>query len=252
MKKSSFLAALAAFIFCASLSCGFAASAADEGNSLSIQKLAFVEDVMGLGQYRPHTSNYSPAETCSVYVEAAGYSTPPVEDGQDQYSFSLAVDIVIKDSTGQALASQSDVDKQEGAANNSQPPGPQYLWFSFPMGGWPVGKFVLEVGVRDNLSGQTVSGDLPMSVEPDKEPDEVFETTGTLQSLEETGDGWLITLQVYGRQASALLAPSCQFYLNGTGVRREVFIEKAIDQEVTVEFHDDSDEVALCRARVEL
>jgi len=85
-------------------------------------------------------------------------------------------------------------------------------------------------------------------------PLEIFEAAGILESLEETKDGWEITLKVNGADASALVADACCYYLDhgqgGQEVSREVFIDQAIGQWSIVEFHGQDQEVSLCRARI--
>ena len=159
--------AIAASAIAATAVAAFAAAA--PASSLSIQKLEFVDEIMGLSQYELHPGgmNYTQDEECTVYVEAAGFSTPPVEGaqgGREEYRFGLTLDVAIKDSTGRTLASQSGVDQQEGTVSLRLPL--HYLGLTFPLAGWPEGNYVMEVGVRDILSGQTVTGELHFNVIP--------------------------------------------------------------------------------------
>ena len=161
------LSPLPAFLmFCAATALAVAAFAATPAPSLSIQRLAFVEEIMGLAQYKPHPggSSFTQDEECEVYVEVAGFSTPLVEGSQGEYAFHLALDAVIKASGGEILASQSGIDEQEDTAYMELTQ--HYLAFSFNLRDWPEGDYVLEVGVRDLLSGQLVSRDLPLRLEP--------------------------------------------------------------------------------------
>ena len=159
LKKSSLLAA---FLLLVCAAAAFAAAAAP-ASSLSIQKLVFVEGVTGLGQYKPRGgSSFTRDDTCMVYVEVAGFSMPLVEDSEDEYGFSLAVDAAVKSPEGDVLAFQSDIDSQEGVAYTQLQL--HYLAFSFILSEWTEGDYVLEIGARDNLSDRIVSGDLHLSV----------------------------------------------------------------------------------------
>ena len=170
LKKSSLFAAflliciMTASAVAALAAAAEAAVAQTPASSLSIQRLVFVEEIMGLAQYKPHPggSSFTQDEKCTVYVEVGGFSMPLVEDSQDEYGFSLAVDAAIKAPDGEVLAFQSGIDEQEGVAYSQLPL--HYLAFSFNLEGWTKGDYVLEVGVRDNLSDRIVSGDLPLSV----------------------------------------------------------------------------------------
>ena len=249
MKK---LLPFAAFVFCALTVCASTAFAADP-DSLSIQKLVFVDDVKGLAQYtpRPGGPNFGQGDRCAAYVEVAGFSMPLVEGSQEEYSFNLVLDIAVKTPDGEVIVSQADVDSREGTAYSQIPR--HFLWFYFTLEGWPEGDYVLEVGVRDILSGEAVSGELSLSVGPPSAqpplPD-VYETTGTLRNFEETEDGLLITLLVNRNLASALMAPDCHYYVNDDEVTQETFIERAVGEQVTVEFYGDRSDISLCRAHV--
>jgi len=139
-----------------------------------------------------------------------------------------------------------------------------FLGFYIHLTEWPEGNYVLDIVVKDNLSGRTVSGGLSLRLEsagaqnyrtsasPAATPS-VYETTGTLRSFEKKQDGWQITLLVNRRQASALVADNCRYYLNAIEVTQEAFIEWAMGEQVTVEFYGErSDGVSLCRAHVKL
>ena len=218
---------------------------------MSVQKLAFVDEVTGLGQYRPRAgSNFKENDTCTVYAEVTGFSMPPVAGSDGEYSLSLNAGFAIKNPYGQELAFVPDMVVLDSKAYMQFPV--HFLSFSFPMSGWPDGDFVLEVSVMDNLSGRGASRDLSLHVEPPRggpAPQEIYETTGTFLNLESTGGGWVISLLVGGQRASAPTAANCQYYVYDSRVTRETFAERAAGSQVTVEFHGDSSEVSVCRVQ---
>ena len=147
-------------VFVTLIFCAAAASAA----GLSFQKLAFTDGVTGLGQYTPRSgTRFTLIETCSVYIEAAGFATPQIPGAEDEYGVELAVDVAIRSSNGRRLFFEPGVD---GLATRTRSKLPMHFFaFSFPFEEWDPGTYVLEVGLRDNLGGQTVSRDLTFQVE---------------------------------------------------------------------------------------
>ncbi|MDR2529587.1 MAG: hypothetical protein LBD04_11340 [Synergistaceae bacterium] len=152
---------LPSFVFMA-LVLYVAAAFAAEG--LSFQKLAFADGISGLGQYTPHPgARFTLLDTCSVYIEAAGFANPRLPGGEDEYGVDLAVDVAIRSPSGRRLFFEPGVD---GLMTKTRSKLPMHFFaFSFPFEGWDPGTYVLEVGLRDNLSRQTVSRDLTFQVE---------------------------------------------------------------------------------------
>ncbi|MDR1978148.1 MAG: hypothetical protein LBQ42_05390 [Synergistaceae bacterium] len=160
MKKNLFLFVVFAFGVCV-------ASSVFAAENLSIQKLVFVDEMLGLGQYTPKAdTRFTLDDTCSVYVEATGFAMPLSPNTEDEYNMDLAVDVKVKlPQSGRTLTFQSDLAKLATQIRSKLPT--QALGFSFSFDGWTPGNYVLEVGLRDNFGGQTVSQDLPLQlVEP--------------------------------------------------------------------------------------
>ncbi|MDR2180695.1 MAG: hypothetical protein LBP21_10335 [Synergistaceae bacterium] len=134
---------------------------------LSIQKLVFADEMLGLGQYTPKDgTRFTLDDTCSVYVEAVGFAMPLSPKTQDEYNVDLAVDVKVKlPQSGRRLTFQPDMAKLVTKIRSHLTA--QALGFSFSFEGWTPGNYILEVGLRDNLGGQTVSQDIPLQlVEP--------------------------------------------------------------------------------------
>jgi hypothetical protein len=67
------------------------------------------DTAFGVYEARP-TNTFSPGETLFLYAEPVGYSFSPIQDGRTTlYSFNMAADIIILDSTGQELTSINDL-----------------------------------------------------------------------------------------------------------------------------------------------
>jgi hypothetical protein len=135
--------------------------------NLSIQKLVFVDEMVGLGRYTPRNSTrFTLDDTCSIYVEAGGFAMPLVPNTQDEYNVDLAVDVKVKlPQSGRRLTFQPDIAKLVTTIRSKLPT--QAIGFTFNFDGWTPGNYALEVGLRDNFGGQTVSQDLVLQlVEP--------------------------------------------------------------------------------------
>lgn len=135
--------------------------------NLSIQKLVFVDEIAGLGQYTPKNgARFTLDDTCSIYVEAAGFAMPLSPNTQDEYNVDLAVDVKVKlPQSGRKLTFQPDMAKLAAKIRSKLPA--HFLGFSFTFAGWTPGNYALEVGLRDNLGGRTVSQDIVLQlVEP--------------------------------------------------------------------------------------
>jgi hypothetical protein len=160
MKKNLFL-----FIIFALWACSVPHAFAAE--NLSIQKLVFADEMTGLGRYTPRSgTRFTLDDTCSVYIEAGGFAMPLSPNTQDEYNVDLAVDVKVKlPQSGRRLTFQPDMAKLVTTIRSKLPT--QALGFSFSFDGWTPGNYALEVGVRDNFGGQTVSQDLVLQlVEP--------------------------------------------------------------------------------------
>ncbi len=130
-------------------------------DGLTIQKALFADQVVGLGQYTPHAGNrFTLDDTCRVYVEVAGFATPLTLNTQDEYNVNMGVDVRIKlPQSGRRIAFQPDMAKLDTKLRSKL--AAHFFAFAFNFDGWSPGSYVLEVGVRDNLGGQTVSQDIP-------------------------------------------------------------------------------------------
>ncbi|MDR1622414.1 MAG: hypothetical protein LBS00_08580 [Synergistaceae bacterium] len=164
MKKNLFLFVTFAFWVCVE-------SRALGAENLAIQKLVFVDEMMGLGQYTPRSGNrFTLDDTCSIYVEAGGFAMPLTPNTQDEYNLDLAVDVKVKlPQSGRKLTFQSDMAKLVTQIRSKLPT--QALGFSFAFEGWTPGNYVLEVGLRDNFGGRTVSQDLALQLAEPTEAD---------------------------------------------------------------------------------
>ncbi|MDR1874789.1 MAG: hypothetical protein LBQ90_07255 [Synergistaceae bacterium] len=58
---------------------------------------------------------------------------------------------------------------------------------------------------------------------------------GVLENVQETENGWLITMRIDGQVASGLLAPECRYYVDRSEVEREIFFDRASGQDITVD-----------------
>lgn len=130
-------------------------------DGLTIQRALFADQIAGLGQYTPHAGNrFTLDDTCRVYVEVAGFATPLTLNTQDEYNVDMAVDVKIKlPQSGRRIAFQPDMEKFATKLRTKLTS--HFFAFAFNLDGWSPGSYVLEVGVRDNLGGQTVSQDIP-------------------------------------------------------------------------------------------
>ncbi|MDR1732050.1 MAG: hypothetical protein LBR61_08150 [Synergistaceae bacterium] len=165
-KKNFFLCAILTVLF---VSISFAPALAAE--KLAIQKLLLADDIKGFAQYTPHAgSRYTLEDECWIYLEATGCATPAVSDAKDEYSLNLAADILVKrPQSGQKLAFQPDIATLVTTLRSKSPT--QFLAIGFGLKGWTPGNYSLEIGLRDNLSGQTVSQDLALQVAKPTEAD---------------------------------------------------------------------------------
>ncbi|MDR1875084.1 MAG: hypothetical protein LBQ90_08765 [Synergistaceae bacterium] len=167
MKKYLFLPAalLVLFAFVFTTSPAFAAE------SLSIQKLLFADEIMGLGQYTPRSgARFTLDDECWVYIEVANFAMPLTPNTQDEYNIDLAVDVRIKlPQSGRQLTAQPDITKLTTRMRTKLPT--QFLSFGFSFEGWTPGNYALEIRVRDNLGGQAAVQDLLLQVAEPTEAD---------------------------------------------------------------------------------
>jgi hypothetical protein len=161
MKKFLFLALIVFFV---SIPAGTSASAAE---SLTVRKLLFADEIMGLGQYTPRpNTRFTLDDNCWVYVEVTNFAMPLTPDTEDEYNIDLAADVKVKlPQSGRQLALQPDMAKLTTKMRTALPT--QFLSFGFSFSGWTPGNYALEVVVRDNFSGQVAAQDLLLQlVEP--------------------------------------------------------------------------------------
>ena len=145
----------------------WAVSAASAADTLTIRKLAFAEDIQGLGNYTPRDSaRFTLDDVCMIYVETGGFAMPLTPDTEDEYNVDLAVDVAIKlPQTGRLIVFQPDMATLATKVRSELPA--YFLGFSFSFEGWTPGNFLLEVGLRDNIGAQIVSQDMAFQlVEP--------------------------------------------------------------------------------------
>jgi hypothetical protein len=91
---------------------------------------------------------------------------PPTPGAEDSYDVNLAVDVLIKlPQSGRKIAAQSDMATLTTPMRSKL--SAQAIPLAFTFDGWSPGNYVMEVGLRDILGGQTVSRDLTLQlVEP--------------------------------------------------------------------------------------
>lgn len=154
---------LSSMLVVLSVFAGFAFAA----ESVSIQKLLFADSIEGLGQYTPRPdTRFTLDDQCKVYLEVSGFATPLTLNTQDEFNINMGVDIKIKlPQSGRKVAFQSDIAKLETKLRSKLTA--HFFTFGFTFDGWAPGTYVMEVGVRDQLAGKTVSQDLTFQlVEP--------------------------------------------------------------------------------------
>jgi hypothetical protein len=76
----------------------------------------------------------------------------------------------------------------------------------------------------------------------------IYQTVGILKSLAQGKQGWEIVLQIGDEAASGLLSEACVFYVDGVAAPRKVFIEKGVNERVTIEYRGKADKIGVCRA----
>jgi hypothetical protein len=138
-------------------------SVAHAAEGLTIRRATFANEIIGLSQYTPRAGgSFTLDDTCMVYVEASGFAMPLTPDTEDEYNISLAADLAVKLPRGRRLLFQPNIALQEGKVRSLLPL--YFLSFAFSFEGWTPGNYILEVGLRDNFSGQVVSQDLTLQV----------------------------------------------------------------------------------------
>jgi hypothetical protein len=131
----------------------------------------FADEVIGLGQYTPRPkARFTTDDTCRVYLETSGFAMPPVRNQQGEYSVSLTVDIAVKlPQSGRKLVFQPDMATLATTARSKL--SSYYMEFAFNFEGWTPRSYALEVGLRDNLGGKTVSQDILLELDEPAEAD---------------------------------------------------------------------------------
>jgi hypothetical protein len=140
--------------------------------NLSIVKILFADDIAGLGQYTPRPdTRFTLDDVCTVYVEAAGFAMPlATPNTEDSYNVDLALDVQVRlPQSRRKIAYQPDMARLTTQVRSKLPA--QMMGFSFTFDGWSPGTYVMEVGLRDLLGGQTVSRDLTLQLAEPTEAD---------------------------------------------------------------------------------
>ncbi|MDR2136822.1 MAG: hypothetical protein LBO68_00915 [Synergistaceae bacterium] len=145
-----------------------APSLAFGAESLSISKILFADEIVGLGQYTPRSdTRFTLDDICAVYVEVAGFAMPLTPNTEDSYNVDLALDVQIRlPKSGRSVAFQPEMARLTTQIRSKL--SAQMMGFSFTFDGWSPGTYLMEVGLRDILGGgKTVSRDLTLQlVEP--------------------------------------------------------------------------------------
>lgn len=133
-------------------------------DGLVVQKVLFADHIAGLGRYTPRADNFFLlGDPCEVYIETSGFATPLTLNTQDEYNVSLAVDVKVKlPQSGRRIAEQADLATLDTKLRSKL--DSHYFAIGFDFAEWTPGNYVLEVGVRDNIGGQTISQDLPFTL----------------------------------------------------------------------------------------
>ena len=172
MKKCIWRSSLfSALLSLAVLGCAQAVFAAP--GDLNVTALSFVEDVAGLGQYTPKQgTRFAIGDICTIYMEAANFTLQPAEpNSEDKFNLDLAVDIVIKmPQRRRTIVSEKDFSTLKTTMRARLPI--TFLAFRFAFDeDWTPGDYIITLTLRDNLSGQSVTGDMIYRLEKPTEAD---------------------------------------------------------------------------------
>ena len=142
-------------------------------DALSMTKLLFVDDVTGLSQYTPKQgTRFAIGDICTIYIETTGfYLQPTKSDSEDEFVLNLAVDIEIKmPQRRRTIVSEKDFNTLQTTVRSKLPA--TFLAFRFIFDEeWDPGDYVIELTLRDNLSGQSVTQEMIYKLEQPTEAD---------------------------------------------------------------------------------
>ena len=142
-------------------------------DALNMTRLLFVDDVAGLSQYTPKQgARFAIGDICTIYVETAGFTLQPARpDSEDEFDLDLALDIAITmPQHGRTIASEQDFNTVKSTVRSKLPA--TFMAFSFAFeGDWDPGDYVIELTLRDNLSGQSVTREMAYQLEEPTEAD---------------------------------------------------------------------------------
>ena len=173
MKKRALVSLLFYSLFSMVILCRAQVVFAASADVLNMTRLLFVDDVSGLGQYTPkHGERFAIGDICIIYVETTGFALQPTEPGsEDEFDLDLAVDIAIMmPQNRRTIASEKDFNTLSTTVRSKL--SATFLAFSFIFDEeWDPGNYVIELTLRDNLSGQSVVQEITYRLEEPTEAD---------------------------------------------------------------------------------
>ena len=157
-----------------------AAFAAAPADNLNIARLLFVNDVAGLSQFTPKQgTRFAIGDICRIYLEATGFAMNPTNpDTEDEFELDLAVDLTIIMPQGErTVASAPDFHTLQTTFRSRQSTTFLALNFMFDEN-WAPGEYIIELTLRDNLSGQSVTQEMIYQLEEPTEDDRARQAGG--------------------------------------------------------------------------
>ena len=161
----------AALLSLSVLCCPPSAFAAD---ALSVSKLLFVDNVTGLSQYTPKQgARFAIGDICTVYIEITGFALNPADpDSEDEFALDLAVDLTIRMPQRRRAIIVSEKDFNTLSTTVRSKLNTTFTAFSFLFDeDWDTGDYVIELTLRDNISGQSVTQAMNYKLEEPTEAD---------------------------------------------------------------------------------
>ena len=146
---------------------------AAQAGVLNMTRLLFVDNVIGLGQYTPKQGErFAIGDLCTIYIETTGFTLRPTKpDSEDEFDLDLAVDVVIMAAQGR-ITTASAKDFITHSTTVFSKLSATFLFFSFIFEeGWDPGNYLIEITLRDNLSGQSVTREIAYRLEEPTEAD---------------------------------------------------------------------------------
>jgi len=139
-----------------------AALAAWRAMPLTVRNAGFVTEApTGYGTQNPREgTRFYPAEPVIIYAELLGYHWR--EYGNNTVSFSIAIDVVIRDGTGQIVLERENVETVTTTSRHRN--REMFTTLTLNMRTAPVGDYSVEYALRDLVGGQRVSVALPFSL----------------------------------------------------------------------------------------